>query len=109
MNERTGKENLEKSSKTVENGQDQNKSKLSSVSTKTMNGMKPASGDEEVLGPEAELKKDYVWGEDPDVYPLREKHEDPTWAVRTVWIWTGFALASLVFTLTFLILGIFYD
>jgi len=50
-----------------------------------------------------------VWGEDIDTYPLRESGEDPRWAVRTVWIWVGFALFSLVFVLTFLILGLFYD
>ena len=100
MNEHTKKENSEKSSEAIKNGQDQNKTELSSVSTETMNGE---------VGSKAGKPPDYVWGEDPDVYPLREKHEDPTWAVRTVWIWVGFAFASLVFTLTFLILGVFYD
>jgi hypothetical protein len=109
MNEPTEKENLEKRNTAIESGQDQNKTELSSASEKTAKERKLASGDEVVVGSEAEGQKDYVWGEDPDVYPLREKHEDPTWAVRTVWIWVGFAVTSLIFTLTFLILGIFYD
>jgi hypothetical protein len=50
-----------------------------------------------------------AWEDDLDVYPLREKTEDPRWAVRTVWIWVVVALASLAFILTLLVLGIFYD
>lgn len=49
------------------------------------------------------------WEADLDVYPLREKTEDPRWAVRTVWIWVGIALFSLAFILTLLILGAIYD
>jgi hypothetical protein len=109
MNEPIEKENLKKINTAIETGKDKKKSELSSASEKTAKEMKPASGGAQRLGPEAEGQKDYVWGEDPDVYPLREKHEDPTWAVRTVWIWVGFAFASLIFTLTFLILGIFHD
>jgi hypothetical protein len=43
------------------------------------------------------------------VYPLREAAEDARWALRTVWIWIGFALASVIFILTLLILGTRYD
>ena len=50
-----------------------------------------------------------AWEDDLDVYPLREKTEDPRWAVRTVWIWVVVALMSLAFILTLLVLGIFYD
>jgi len=49
------------------------------------------------------------WEAELDVYPLREAAEDPRWAVRTVWIWVGVALASLVFILTLLVLGAIYD
>ena len=49
------------------------------------------------------------WEAELDVYPLREKTEDPRWAVRTVWIWVGFALTSLAFILTLLVLGAIYD
>ena len=50
-----------------------------------------------------------IWNESAEEYPLRPKDEDPRWAVRTVWIWTGIALASLTFILTLLILGAIYD
>jgi hypothetical protein len=43
------------------------------------------------------------------VYPLREPSEDARWAVRTVWIWIGFGIASLIFIATLLILGAMYD
>lgn len=46
---------------------------------------------------------------DPDTYPLRDPGEDPRWAVWVVRIWLGFALLSLTFILTMLILGFFYD
>jgi hypothetical protein len=53
--------------------------------------------------------KKKIWGEDIDDYPLRESNEDPRWAVRTVWIWVWFALFCLIFILTLLIFGLFYD
>lgn len=31
------------------------------------------------------------------VYPVREAAEDPGWAVKTVWVWVGFALFCIVF------------
>lgn len=49
------------------------------------------------------------WESELDSYPLREKTDDPRWAVRTVWIWTGFALAALTFILVLLVLGALYD
>ena len=49
------------------------------------------------------------WVSELGTYPLREKDKDPKWAVRTVWIWIGFAMVSLVFILTMLILGAIYD
>jgi len=53
--------------------------------------------------------KEKIWGEDIDDYPLRKSNEDPRWAVRTVWIWVWFALFCLIFILTLLIFGLFYD
>ena len=49
------------------------------------------------------------WESELDSYPLREAGEDPRWALRTVWIWTGFAIAALIFILTLLVLGAIYD
>jgi len=49
------------------------------------------------------------WEPELDVYPLRGAAEDPRWAVRTVWIWVGVAIASLIFIVTLLILGAIYD
>jgi hypothetical protein len=48
-------------------------------------------------------------GDELSTYPLREASEDARWAIRTVWIWTGFALASISFILTLLVLGTIYD
>jgi len=47
--------------------------------------------------------------ENQEVYPLRSPEEDPRWAVRTVKIWFGVALAFLAFILTLMLLGVFYD
>jgi type VI protein secretion system component VasF len=47
--------------------------------------------------------------QEEDLYPLRKPSEDPRWAVRTVWIWVSFAVASLLFILIMLFFGIFYD
>jgi hypothetical protein len=46
---------------------------------------------------------------DPEQYPLRQSTADPRWAIRVVKIWIGFALASLIFILTLLVLGAMYD
>ncbi len=47
--------------------------------------------------------------QEEEIYPLRDRSEDPHWAVRTVRIWIAFGLASLLFILILLFLGIFYD
>lgn len=60
-------------------------------------------------GAEAAQEKAPAWEADLESYPLHGPEEDPRWAVRTVWIWVGFALASLVFILTLLVLGAIYD
>ena len=44
-----------------------------------------------------------------DVYPLRGASEDPRWAVRTVWTWVGIAIFLLLFLVTLLILGLWFD
>jgi hypothetical protein len=44
-----------------------------------------------------------------EVYPLRPAAEDPRWALWVVGIWTGFAVASIIFIVVLLILGIWYD
>jgi hypothetical protein len=49
------------------------------------------------------------WVSELDNYPLREKEEDPKWAVRTVWIWLAFAMALTTFFIILLILGAIYD
>lgn len=50
-----------------------------------------------------------IFGEDTTVYPLRDAKEDPRWAVRTVWIWFGFLVISLIFILTLLVISAIYD
>ncbi len=50
-----------------------------------------------------------AWEAEIDVYPLREATEDAKWAVRTVWIWIGFALVAMGFILVLLILGAMHD
>lgn len=49
------------------------------------------------------------WVSELDSYPLREKEEDPKWAVRTVWVWLCIALALTIFFLILLVLGAIYD
>jgi uncharacterized membrane protein len=50
-----------------------------------------------------------AWEAEIDVYPLREAGDDAKWAVRTVWIWLGFALIALGFILVLLVLGAMHD
>ena len=50
-----------------------------------------------------------AYAESQDDYPLRAPEDDPRWAVRTVKIWFGIALAFLAFILTLMLLGVFYD
>jgi hypothetical protein len=52
---------------------------------------------------------DFSIPENQGGYPLRPPEEDPRWAVRTVKIWFGVALAFLAFILTLMLLGVFYD
>ena len=44
-----------------------------------------------------------------DVYPLREPSEDPRWALRTVTTWVFLAVFLLLFIVTLLILGLWFD
>jgi hypothetical protein len=43
-----------------------------------------------------------------DIYPLREKSEDPRWAIGIVWTWVGVALFSIFGILLLILLGFFY-
>jgi hypothetical protein len=61
------------------------------------------------LQADEERKRQKKEAQEEKIYPLREPSEDPRWSVRTVKIWIGFALTSLLFILIMLILGIFYD
>ncbi|MHC4509176.1 MAG: hypothetical protein ACYTAO_09495 [Planctomycetota bacterium] len=45
----------------------------------------------------------------PEPYPLRQPSEDPRWAVRIVWLWASMAIFLLLFLVTLLILGFWYD
>lgn len=47
--------------------------------------------------------------QDQERYPLREARDDPRWAVRIVWTWVIVALFLLLFLVTLLILGYWYD
>ena len=44
-----------------------------------------------------------------DVYPLRSPSEDPRWALRTIWTWVSIAVFLLLFIVTLLILGLWFD
>ncbi len=44
-----------------------------------------------------------------DGYPMRDPSEDPRWALRTVQIWVGMAIFLLLFIITLLILGFWFD
>lgn len=45
----------------------------------------------------------------PDAYPLRDRSEDPRWAVWIVWIWVIIAIALFSFFIALAILGFWYD
>ena len=44
-----------------------------------------------------------------DTYPLRDPWQDPRWALRTIWVWTSIAIFLLLFIVTLLILGVWFD
>jgi hypothetical protein len=44
-----------------------------------------------------------------DLYPVRDPSEDPRWALRTVQIWVGMAIFLLLFIVTLIILGFWFD
>lgn len=44
-----------------------------------------------------------------DVYPLRDPSEDPRWALRTIWTWVSISIFLLLFIVTMIILGLWYD
>lgn len=71
---------------------------------------KPAESGKEPIPPEAAIaEQGPEWVAELDTYPLREKSDDPKWAIRTVWIWIGIALACIAGILLLLILGAIYD
>ncbi|MBN1362195.1 MAG: hypothetical protein JW993_16485 [Sedimentisphaerales bacterium] len=43
------------------------------------------------------------------VYPLRPASEDPRWAVGVVWTWVSIAVGLLLFLVTLMVLGFWYD
>ena len=49
------------------------------------------------------------WEADLDEYPVRSPSDDPRWAGCIVWTWVVFAVASLIFIIVLIILGVFYD
>ncbi len=44
-----------------------------------------------------------------DVYPIRDPSEDPRWALRTLTTWVFLAVFLLLFIVTLLILGLWFD
>jgi hypothetical protein len=73
-----------------------------------------SQSDEGVGGTESSAEKPGILPVAPEedemsVYPLREPSEDARWALRTVWIWIGFGIASIIFIATLLVLGTMYD
>jgi hypothetical protein len=50
-----------------------------------------------------------IWKEDIDTYPIRDPSEDAPWAVFTVRLWVGVALAAIVFIIVLSILGAIFD
>ena len=58
---------------------------------------------------EGDAKTPDAHEEEIDVYPLRERSEDPRWAVRTVYVWVSIAVFLLLFIIVLLILGLWYD
>lgn len=44
-----------------------------------------------------------------DLYPVRDPSEYPRWALRTVQIWVGIAIFLLLFIITLVILGFWFD
>lgn len=86
-------------------------SKLTDMNDKTEEKENPEAQEQAVEESEEAGSPDKApkWESELDTYPLREPSEDPRWAVRTVWIWICFAVASLIFILTLLVLGAIYD
>lgn len=58
---------------------------------------------------EVAVEPPYAVEETPDVYPLRPAAQDPRWALWVVYIWSSIAVFLILFLVTLLILGIWYD
>lgn len=73
------------------------------------NDLNEQSAQNEDIGESTADDQGPEWVSDLDSYPLREKEEDPKWAVRTVWVWLCIALAFTLFFIILLVLGAIYD
>jgi len=65
--------------------------------------------DENVMAQEDQPEAAHPLEQGLDQYPLRDKSQDPRWAVRTVWTWVCIAVFLLVSIVVFLLLGLIYD
>jgi hypothetical protein len=45
----------------------------------------------------------------PEVYPLRDRAEDPRWALWVIGIWLTISIGLFLFFLVLLVLGFWYD
>jgi hypothetical protein len=74
------------------------------VRQKAENGIPEASP-----GGDAEAIDEPSTAQDVGAYPLRAPRDDPRWAVRIVWIWVSMAIFLLLFLITLIVLGYWYD
>jgi hypothetical protein len=58
---------------------------------------------------DAEANDEPSTAQDVGVYPLRAPRDDPRWAVRIVWVWVSMAMFLLLFLITLIVLGYWYD
>lgn len=72
-------------------------------------GNAASEGEKEQGDEEEEEGLEPRWAGESDHYPLRDKEEDPGWAIGVVNVWLGFCLFSLGFILWLILMSFFYD
>lgn len=70
---------------------------------------RPGTGDDVQADHAADAEAAPPWEADLDEYPLQPSSQDPRWAGCIVWTWVCFAVASIIFIVVLLILGMSYD
>jgi len=72
--------------------------------------VKPKQADAPAAAPAADEPSGPAWESMLESYPTRpEGEDDPRWALNIFWVWAIFVIAAIIFMITLLILGFWFD